>query len=145
MTAETLYVVIALAAIALAVSVAMIALSVVRMSRDLDRVSRTLDAELAPTLRQVRTTAETAERSMAEVTARLERVDILADETQLTLTRAREGIDAAVSIVRGPADVMEGARRTVQTVGGGLASGADRLRRRISGEDEAASGGGGSA
>ena len=81
---------------------------------------------------------EAAERSMAELTARLERVDAIADETQLTLARAREGIDAAVSIVRGPADVMEGARRTVQTVGGGLVSGADRLRRRMSREDEAA-------
>lgn len=139
MTAETLYLVIALAAIAVAVAAIIIGRSVMRMAQDLRRLSVTLETELAPTLRQVRTTAEAAERSMAEVTARLERVDAIADETQLTLARAREGIDAAVSIVRGPADVMEGARRTVQTVGGGLASGADRLRRRMTREDEVAS------
>ncbi|MGI8534421.1 MAG: hypothetical protein ACR2LP_06035 [Candidatus Limnocylindrales bacterium] len=138
MTADTFYLVIALAAIALAVAALLIGRSVMRMAQDLRRLSESLDTELAPTLRQLRMTGEAAERSMAELTARLERVDAIADETQLTLARAREGIEAAVSIVRGPADVMEGARRTVQTVGGGLVSGADRLRRRMSREEEAA-------
>lgn len=136
MTTETLFLVIGAASVVVALSTGAIAWAVVRLSADLRRTLRALDDEVAPTLRHVRAAAEAAERVALELTPRIERLDALADETEATLARAREGIDAAVSIVRGPADVMEGARRTVQSVGQGLASGADRLRRRVTGEDE---------
>jgi len=66
---------------------------------------------------------------------------VLHESLALRVARAtnhlRATIAAADSIVRGPADVMDGAKRTAESVGKGLLSGADRLRRRMVHENDA--------
>lgn len=124
----------------MAVSLVVIAVVAYRSSRAVRSSLERLDAELPATLRQARSTAEEVSIAVADAKPRLERLDALADEAEATLATLRGTLAATQSIVRGPADVVEGARRTVQTVGEGIVSGADRLRRRLAGDDEGAEG-----
>jgi hypothetical protein len=135
MTQETFWLVLSVAAVVVAVALGVMALVALLVARDARRALRSLDTELAPTLRQARATAEALERVAAELPPRLQRLDQLADETETTLAAIRQAAGAAESIVRGPADVVEGARRTAESVGRGILGGADRLRRRMAGDD----------
>lgn len=138
MTQETMWLVLASAATVMAVALALIALTVIAVARDARRLLRHLEAELEPTLGQARATAVSVERIMAEMPRRLDRLDRLADEAEDTLTAVRAAAESAQSIVGGPAEVVEGARRTAESVGRGILTGADRLRRRMSGDEAVA-------
>ncbi|MBA2570615.1 MAG: hypothetical protein H0V04_05485 [Chloroflexi bacterium] len=133
----TFRIIVATAAVVTAASLLLTALIAYRLARNVSRTLERLDDELPATLRQARGAAEEVALTVAEARPRLERLDRLADEAEETLVTLRGTLAATQSIVRGPADVVEGARRTVQTVGEGIASGADRLRRRLAGDDEA--------
>jgi uncharacterized protein YoxC len=134
----TFRIVIAAAVVVVAVALLLLSLVAYRLARDVSRTLDRLDQELPSTLRQARSTAEEVSLTAAEVRPRLERLDGLTDQAEETLATLRGTLAATESIVRGPADVMEGARRTVQSVGEGIVSGADRLRRRLASDDEAA-------
>lgn len=134
----TFRIVVAAAAVVTATALLVTGFVAYRLSRDVGRSLARLDEELPATLRQARSTAEEVSLTAAEVRPRLERLDSLADEAEETIVTLRATLSATQSIVRAPADVMEGARRTVQSVGEGIVSGADRLRRRLASDEEAA-------
>lgn len=136
MTAETFDLIAAVCLVVLTVALVAIAFAMVRTAADARRVMSILQDELPQTLQQARATAASVESLTADLLARVERIDRLADEAEETLVALRATIAAADSIVRGPADVMDGAKRTAESVGKGLLSGADRLRRKVSGLDE---------
>jgi uncharacterized protein YoxC len=136
MTIETLWAILAVSAVVIAVALAIVALVALLVARDARRTLRSLDAELAPTLRQARETTASMGRLATDLQARIERLDRLADETEATLVAVRGAADSAQTFVRGPADVVEGARRTAESVGRGILTGADRLRRRMAGDDD---------
>ena len=71
-----------------------------------------------------------------ESAARLLILDQLADEAEATMVAVRDLSASVNEIVRGPADTVTGVKRSVSMVGGGIASGADRLRRVITGDHE---------
>jgi len=114
-----------------------IAWSVMRTATEARGLMVTLRDELPQTLQQARVTAASVESLTTEVAPRLGRLERLADEAEETFVALRATIAAADSIVRGPADVMDGAKRTAESVGKGLLSGADRLRRRMVHENDA--------
>ena len=62
--------------------------------------------------------------------------ELLAAEAEATMVAVRELSGSVNDIVRGPADTVTGVKRSARMVGGGIASGADRLRRVITGEHE---------
>jgi len=142
MTAETVNLVIAIAA---AVALAVIALSAVvaalalwRVSRDVRGATRSLtdltgviNAELPATLKELRNTSTNLSRLSAELDPRLQRVDSLLDEADASVQSLRATIEAAEDIVRGPAAAVDRARRTVSAAGKGIARGADRLMREV--------------
>ncbi len=136
MTAETSNLIAAICLVVVAVALVAMALAVVRTAAEARRLMSTLQDELPQTLQQARVTAASVEALTADLTPRVEHLDRLADEAEQTLVALRATIAAADSIVRGPADVMDGAKRTAESVGKGLLSGADRLRRKVSGPDE---------
>jgi len=133
---ETFHLIAAICLVVLAVAAAAVAWAVIRGATDARRLMTTLQDEIPQTLQQARSTAAAVAALTAELKPRVERLDGLADEAEETLVSLRATIAAADSIVRGPADVMDGAKRTAENVGKGLLSGADRLRRKIAGEDE---------
>lgn len=135
MNDETFHLIAAICLVVLAVAAAVIAWAVFRTASDTRRLMSTVQAELPPTFQQTRDTAASVEKLTADLSLRVDRLDRLADEAEETLVALRATIAAADSIVRGPADVMDGAKRTAENVGKGLLSGADRLRRKIAGED----------
>jgi hypothetical protein len=59
---------------------------------------------------------------------------MLAAEAETTMVAVRELSGSVNEIVRGPADTVTGVKRSARMVGGGIASGADRLRRVITGD-----------
>ncbi|MBA3959423.1 MAG: hypothetical protein H0X60_03370 [Chloroflexi bacterium] len=137
MTAETFNLIAAICLVALALAAVGIAWSVMRTATEARGLMVTLRDELPQTLQQARVTAASVESLTTELAPRLERLDRLADEAEETFVALRATIAAADSIVRGPADVMDGAKRTAESVGKGLLSGADRLRRRMVHENDA--------
>lgn len=137
MDENTFRIVVAAAAVVTATALLVTGFVAYRLSRDVGRSLARLDEELPATLRQARSTAQDVSLTVAELRPRLERLDRLADEAEETIVTLRATLSATQSIVRGPADVMEGARRTVQSVGEGIVSGADRLRRRLASDEEA--------
>ncbi len=137
MTAETFNLIAAICLVVLTAAVVGIAWAVLRAASRARRLMAELQEEVPRTLRQASATAASVESLTADLAARVERLDRLADEAEETLVALRGTIAAADSIVRGPADVMDGAKRTAESMGKGLLSGADRLRRRIAGEDDA--------
>jgi uncharacterized protein YoxC len=136
MNDETFHLIAAICLVVLAVAAAAVAWAAIRGAGDARRLMAALQAEIPQTLQQGRATAAAAEALTADLRPRVERLDRLADEAEDTMIALRATIAAADSIVRGPADVMDGAKRTAESVGKGLLSGADRLRRKIAGEDD---------
>ena len=134
MNDETFHLIAAICLVVLAVAAAVAAWAAIRIGADARRLMTTLQTELPQTLHQARATAAAVESLTADLAPRVERLDRLADEAEETLVALRATIAAADSIVRGPADVMDGAKRTAESVGKGLLSGADRLRRKVAGE-----------
>lgn len=135
MNEETFRLIAAICLVVLALAAAVVAWAVLRTARDARRLMAGLQAELPQTLQQARGTAAAVESLTSDLRPRVERLDRLADEAEETLIALRATIAAADSIVRGPADVMDGAKRTAENVGKGLLSGADRLRRKVAGDD----------
>ena len=122
----------------LAVSAVALTIGALRLARDLRRLVRAsertlqmVETELPATLKDLRTAAANVERLTTELSPRLERVDGLMDELDATTLSLRATVEAAEDIVRGPAAAVDRAKRTVRAAGGGLARGADRLRRSV--------------
>jgi hypothetical protein len=122
---------VAIAALIAAVALWRVARDVRRVSASLDEVAGSLRIELPPTLRELRQTAVNLNRVSDELGPRLMRVDVLLDESELTLQSLRATVETAEDIVRGPAAAMERAKRAAGAAGRGLASGADRIRRGV--------------
>ena len=130
-------------AIVVAVSVAVIAWALARLAADAGRTAdethglvEVLRQELPPTLAALQRSSASLEQLAAESAARLLTVDQLAAEAEATMVAVRELSGSVNDIVRGPADTVTGVKRSARMVGGGIASGADRLRRVITGEHE---------
>jgi hypothetical protein len=141
-TPETFNLVVAIAAgVALgvvALSALIAALALWRVSRDIKRVGRSandvlgvINEELPATLKELRQSATNLQRVSAELQPRLERVDALLDEADVSVQSLRATIEAAEDLVRGPAAAMDRAKRTVTAAGVGLVRGADALRRSV--------------
>ena len=142
MTVELLWLVIAISVIVVAVSFAAIAVALLRLAGDgrtttarADRVLEMLDTELPPTLAALRAVARELDELAAESGRRLVLLEELAAEGQETMVAVRELSTSVNEIVRGPADTVNGVRRSAKMVGSGITQGADRLRRAITGED----------
>lgn len=142
MSIELLWLVIALAAAVIAASVVAIAIAVWRLARDAgattvraDRVLTMLDQELPPTLAALRASAKELDALAGESAARLVVVERLAEEGQVTMVAVRELSTSVNEILRGPADTVNGVRRSARMVGSGISLGADRLRRAITGDE----------
>jgi hypothetical protein len=143
MQQETLWLVLAIAAVVVAVSFAVMAWSLWRLageSRETARAGRELMAvlqeELPATITTLERTAASLDQLAAEGAARLVIADRLAEEAELTMTAVRDLSRSVHEIVRGPAETVTGVKRSARMVGDGIASGADRIRRRITGDHE---------
>lgn len=141
MSVELLSLVIAICAIVITASVVAIAVALWRLAADArttaartDTLLELLDAELPPTLAAVRSTARQIDELAGESTQRIGLLEQLAAEGQETMVAVRELSASVNEILRGPADTVTGVRRSAKMVGSGIASGADRLRRAITGE-----------
>ena len=126
----------ALAALLLAVGVYRLARDLASLSRATERTLGVIDAELPPTLADLRAASANLRRLSEEIQPRLERIDGVVSEGEQTMLALRATAEAAEEIVRGPAVAIERTRRTVKAAGEGLARGADRLRQRM--EDRSA-------
>jgi uncharacterized protein YoxC len=147
MTPENVNLVVAIAAgvafgvVALAALIAAIALW--RLAGDVRRVTKSanealgvVNTELPATLKELRQAATNLSRVSEELQPRVARVDALLDEADGSLQSLRATLEAAEDIVRGPAAAMERAKRTVSSAVAGIAGGADRLRRSVSGRND---------
>jgi uncharacterized protein YoxC len=143
MTAQDLaLVVIALATAVVAVSFVVIAVSVWGLGRDVGELARRGDAlfevlehELPPTIQQLRELAAGASELTTAAQPRLERLDGLLQEAEATLVAVREVSVSLNGLVGGPAATVSSVKRSVKSMGEGVASGADRLRRAITRDD----------
>jgi uncharacterized protein YoxC len=144
-TQDLAMVVIAISVAVVAVAFGLIAVSVRGLSRDAQELvthgqalMAVLERDVPPTIQQVRelTTSLSALSSVAQ--PKLERLDGLADEVEATLVAVREVSASLNGLVGGPAATVSNVKRSIKTVGEGMASGADRIRRAISrdGEDD---------
>lgn len=124
-------IVLALAALLAVLSLRRMSADVSSLTRSLDQVVAALNEELPPTLRDMRATSANLARLTDEVQPRIERVDVLLDEADLTLKSLRATAEEAESIVRGPAAAVDRAKRMAGSAGRTLASGADRIRRGV--------------
>lgn len=143
MSVELLSLVIAVCAIVITASVVAIAVALWRLAVDArttaartDTLLELLDAELPPTLAAVRSTARQIDELAGESTQRIVLLEQLAAEGQETMVAVRELSASVNEILRGPADTVTGVRRSAKMVGSGIASGADRLRRAITGDGD---------
>jgi uncharacterized protein YoxC len=143
MQEETLWLVVAIALVVIAVSIAAVAWSFVRVARaaertatDADRLIKVLETELPATLATLQRTSDSLDRLAGESGARLVTMDQLAEEATLTMGTVRDLSQSVHEIVRGPADTVTGVKRSARMVGEGIASGADRLRRVITGDQD---------
>jgi uncharacterized protein YoxC len=143
MQEDMLWLVVALCAVVIAVSVAAIAWAIVRLAREADRTAdeangliRILREELPATLATLQRTSGSLDQLAGESAARLLLLDRLAVEAEATMVAVRDLSGSVNDIVRGPADTVTGVKRSARMVGGGIASGADKLRRAITGEHE---------
>lgn len=141
MSVELLSLVIALCAIVITASIVVITVALWRLAADArttaartDRLLELLDAELPPTLAAIRSTARELDELASESTQRIAILEQLAAEGQETMVAVRELSASVNEILRGPAETVTGVRRSARMVGSGIASGADRLRRAITGE-----------
>jgi uncharacterized protein YoxC len=139
-TQDLALIVIAISAGVVAVAFVLIALSVRDLGRDARRLAQhsealitALEKELPPTIQQVRDVGASVAQLSSAAEPRLERLDRLSDEAEATLIAVREVSSTLNGLVRGPADTVSGVKRSVRVVGEGIASGADRLRKAVSG------------
>ena len=142
MSIELLQLVVAVAALVIAASVAAIAVALWRLAGDArattsraDRVLTMVDTELPPTLAALRSTARELDALAGESAGRLVLLEQLAQEGQETMVALRELSGSVNEIMRGPADTVNGVRRSARMVGSGISQGADRLRRAIVGDE----------
>jgi len=142
MSIELLQLVVAVAALVIAASVAVIAVALWRLAADArattsraDRVLTMVDTELPPTLAALRSTARELDALAGESAGRLVLLEQLAQEGQETMVALRELSGSVNEIMRGPADTVNGVRRSARMVGSGISQGADRLRRAIVGDE----------
>jgi uncharacterized protein YoxC len=143
MTQETLWLILAIAAIVIAVSFAVMAWALWQVAMDARRTSRstealvaTLSEEVPPTLKAVERATRSLDTLAGEGSAQVAAVERVATEAQATLVAVRELSATVNEIMRGPADTVIGVRKSARAVGTGLATGADRIRRAILREDE---------
>jgi uncharacterized protein YoxC len=141
MSVELLWLVIAIAAVVVAIAAVAIAVALWRVAEDARQAARetralvgTLETELPPTLDALRTAADELHVLATASTERLEVVERTAEEAGATMAAIREVSGSVNEILRGPADTVLGVRRSARMVGGTLASGADRLRRALTGD-----------
>jgi hypothetical protein len=95
-----------------------------------------LQEELPSTITSLERTAASLDQLAGEGAARLVIADRLAEEAELTMTAVRDLSRSVHEIVRGPAETVTGVKRSARMVGDGIASGAGRIRRRITGDQE---------
>jgi len=148
-TQDLAMVVIAISAAVVAVAFVLIAVSVRGVSRDTSELAQhgealiaALERDLPPTIQQVRELSASIAQLSSAAQPKLERLDSLADEAEATLVAVREVSSSLNGLVGGPAATVSSVKRSVKSVGEGMASGADRIRRAISrdGEDDDAQG-----
>jgi hypothetical protein len=139
---ELLWLAIAIAAVAIGASAVAIAVAVWRLATDArvtatraDRVLAMLDTELPPTLAALRASTAELDALAGESAARLVMLERLAEEGQETMVAVRELSTSVNEILRGPADTVNGVRRSARMVGTGISVGADRIRRAITGDE----------
>ena len=143
MQQDTFWLVVAVSAIVIATSIAVIAWALARLAAEAGRTAdethglvQLLREELPQTLDVLQRASVSLEQLAGESAARLLTVDHLAEEAEATMLAVRELSGSVNEIVRGPAETVTGVKRSVSMVGGGIASGADRLRRVITGDHE---------
>lgn len=143
MQEDTFWLVLAAAAIVIAASFVVMAWALVRIAgetRQTSQVGRQLMAvlqeELPSTIAALERTATSLDQLAGEGAARLVTADRLAEEAELTMASVRDLSRSVHEIVRGPAETVTGVKRSARMVGDGIASGADRIRRRLTGEPE---------
>jgi uncharacterized protein YoxC len=143
MQQDMFWLVAAVSMVVIAVSVAVIAWALVRLAAEAGRTADETDGllqvlreELPPTLAAVERAAASIDQLAGEGAGALATFDTLATEAESTMVAVRELSGSVNDIVRGPADTVTGVKRSARMVGGGIASGADRLRRVITGEHD---------
>jgi hypothetical protein len=143
MQQETFWLVLAVAAVVVAISFAVMALALWRLAGESRRTATAgrelmavLQEELPATIRSLERTATSLDQLAGEGAARLLIADRLAEEAELTMTSVRDLSRSVHEIVRGPADTVTGVKRSARMVTDSVASGADRIRRRITGDGE---------
>lgn len=143
MTQDLFWLVVAVSVVVIAISFAAIAWSTVRLSREAARTAdeahvlvEALRTDVPLTLAALQRTSESLDQLAGESAARLIVIDQLAIEAEATMIAVRELSASVNEIVRGPADTVTGVKKSARMVGGGIASGADKLRRVITGEHE---------
>ncbi len=146
MQQETLWVVLAGAAIVIAASFVAMAWALVRMAGETRRTAQAgrqlmtlLQHELPSTIAALERTATSLDQLAAEGAERLVTADRLAAEAEMTMASVRDLSRSVHEIVRGPAETVTGVKRSARMVGDGLASGADRIRRRLTGDGDVSS------
>ncbi|MBX3032079.1 MAG: hypothetical protein KF809_18190 [Chloroflexi bacterium] len=146
---ETLWLVVAIALVVVALSIAAVAWALVRLARaaeqaatEAGRLIEELQEELPATLAALQRTSDSLDQLAGESGARLVTMDRLAEEATQTMGAVRDLSGAVHDIVRGPADTVTGVKRSARMVGEGIASGADRLRRVITGDPDGSGGDG---
>jgi hypothetical protein len=136
LSTDTLWLIVALAAIVVASCAVVIAWATWRMAaearlaaREGQQLSTVLRVELPATLKALERASDSLEQLAAESAGRLVTVDALAVESEATMVAVRELASSLNEIMRGPAGTVSGVRRSARMMGDGLAHGADRLRR----------------
>jgi uncharacterized protein YoxC len=119
---EVVWLIAAVALLVIAVAVLVLALSVVGLVREARSVVRAgartmavIESELPPTLKHLRDLAARLDATARDLPPRLERLDGLLEEGELTLAAVRSSAEAAEDIARAP-------REAVDRVGRGLRS-----------------------
>ena len=122
----------------LLLAVLVLTVSLLRLVREARALARAAQRALAITeeqlpamLAEMRQTSANVNRLSADLAPRLQRVDRLLDEAELSLASLRATVESAEDIVRGPVAAVERAKRTVRAAGEGLARGAEMLRRGV--------------
>ncbi len=143
MTVELLWAVIAAAAVVISLSFGLIAWAVVQLAHEAARATRsgellvaTLRDELPETLAALERAAASLEQLAGGGGPRLVTLDEFAHEGQATMVAVRELAASLNDITRGPADTVKGVGKSARMMGEGIAHGADRIRRVISGGSE---------
>ncbi len=141
MQQETLWLVLAVAAIVVAASFVVMAWALWRLAGETQQTAKVgrelmvlLEEELPATIKSLERTATSLDQLAGEGAARLVIADRLAEEAGLTMSAVRDLSRSVHEIVRGPADTVTGVKRSARMVTDSMASGADRIRRRITGD-----------